>query len=77
MANRVFSVAAVVLGSSAMISMLAVTLAAASTHHRHVVSHHPAAGYVYNPAGSMLGGPYYGYYGYYPRHASGDGYPVW
>jgi hypothetical protein len=53
MANRVFSLAAVVLGSSALISMLAVTLAAASTHHRHAVRRHPVAAYVYNPAGGM------------------------
>jgi hypothetical protein len=50
MANRVFSVAAVVLGSSALISSLAVTPAAASTHHRHVVRRHPVAAYAYYPA---------------------------
>src|SRR5271165_639103 len=36
MANRVFSVAAVALGASAVMSSLAATPAAASTHHRHV-----------------------------------------
>jgi hypothetical protein len=35
-ANRVFSVAAVVLGASAVMSSFAVTPAAAWTHHRHV-----------------------------------------
>ena len=36
MANRVFSVAAVALGASAVMSSLAATPAAAWTHHRHV-----------------------------------------
>ena len=45
MANRVFSVAAIVLGVSAVTSCLAVTPAAAAwTHHRHVRS------YGYTPA---------------------------
>jgi hypothetical protein len=39
MANRVFSVAAIVLGVSAVTSCLAVTPAAAWTHHRHVRSY--------------------------------------
>jgi hypothetical protein len=42
MANRVFSVAAVVFGASAVMSSFAVTPAAAWTHHRHVYRYAPA-----------------------------------
>ena len=60
MANRVFSVAAVMLGASALMSSLAVTPAAAWTYHRHVrvysyapahyVTVHPVYRYGYHAA---------------------------
>jgi hypothetical protein len=50
MAKRVFGTAAVVLGSTALITSLAFTPAAASNHHRHVVQHHPIPAYNYYPA---------------------------
>ena len=67
MADRVFSVAAVVLGASAVMSSPAVTPAAAWTHHRHVrvyrygypiavYNYHPAAGGVVDAAGAMAVG---------------------
>jgi hypothetical protein len=75
MASRVFSVPAVVLGASALISSLAVTPAAAWTHHRHGVRV-----YGYAPAhyATVVRHPVYSYrYGYpvavYPS-AYGYGY---
>jgi hypothetical protein len=56
MANRVFNVFAVVLGSTALISSVAVTPASALTH-RHVVRHHPVAAYHYYPAYAYGYGP--------------------
>jgi hypothetical protein len=56
MANRVFSVAAVVFGASALMSSLAVTPAAAWTYHRHryapahYVTVHPVYRYGYHAA---------------------------
>ena len=76
MANRVLSVAAVVLGASALMSSLAVTPAAAWTHHRHVRSYgytpahyvtvvrHPVYRYGYPVA-------VYNYYGYRPGAVAG------
>ena len=70
MANRVLSVAAVVLGASALMSSLAVTPAAAWTHHRHVRV------YRYAPARHVTVHPVYRY-GYpvavynYPTVAGG------
>ena len=67
MANRVLSVAAVVLGASALMSSLAVTPAAAWTHHRHVRV------YRYAPARYVTVHPVYRYgypvavYNYYGR----------
>ena len=66
MANRVFSVAAVVFGASAVMSSLAVTPAAAWTHHRHVRV------YRYAPAHYVTVHPVYRYgypvavYNYHP-----------
>jgi hypothetical protein len=66
MANRVFSVAVVVFGASAVMSSLAVTPAAAWTHHRHVHV------YRYAPAHYVTVHPVYRYgypvalYNYYP-----------
>ena len=64
MANRVFSVAVVVFGASAVMSSLAVTPAAAWTHHRHVhvyryapahyVTVHPVYRYGYPVAGGVV-----------------------
>lgn len=65
MANRVFSVAAVVLGASALMSSLAVTPATAWTYHRHryapahYVTVHPVYRYGYHAAA-------YDYYRYQP-----------
>ena len=65
-ANRVFSVAVVVLGASAVMSSLAVTPAAAWTHHRHVRV------YRYAPAHYVTVHPVYRYgypvavYNYHP-----------
>ena len=66
MANRVFNVAAVVLGASALLSSLAVTPAAAWPHHRHVryVTVHP----VYRPGYPVA---VYNYYGYRPGAVAG------
>jgi len=73
MAHRVFSVAGVVLGASAVMSCLAVTPAAAWTHHRHVrvygyapahhvtVVRHPVYGYGY-PVAVYPPAYDYGYY---------------
>ena len=73
MANRVFSVAAVMLGASALMSSLAVTPAAAWTYHRHVrvyryapahyVTVHPVYRDGYHAA--------YNYYGYRPAALAG------
>jgi hypothetical protein len=69
MANRVFRVAAVMLGASAVMSSFAATPAAAWTHHRHAhvyryapahyVTVHPVYHYGYPVAA-------YNYYGYPP-----------
>jgi hypothetical protein len=74
MANRVFSVAAVMLGASALMSSLAVTPAAAWTYHRHVrvyryapahyVTVHPVYRYGYHAAA-------YNYYRYRPGAVAG------
>lgn len=74
MANRVFSVAAVMLGASALMSSLAVTPAAAWTYHRHVrvyryapahyVTVHPVYRYGYHAAA-------YNYYRYRPGALAG------
>jgi hypothetical protein len=73
MANRVFSVAAVALGASAVMSSLAATPAAAWTHHRHVrVYGYAPAHYV-----TVVRHPVhrYGYpvavYNYYPAYDYG------
>ena len=71
MANRVLSVAAVVLGASALMSSLAVTPAAAWTHHRHVRV------YRYAPARYVTVHPVYRYgypvavYNYHPAYDYG------
>ena len=73
MANRVFSVAAIVLGVSAVTSCLAVTPAAAWTHHRNVRS------YGYTPAHyvTVVRHPVYRYgypvavYNYHPAYDYG------
>ena len=81
MANRVFSLAAVVLGASALMSSLAVTPAAAWTHHRHVrvygyapvhyvtIVRHPVYRYGY-PVAVYIYYPAYGY-GYGPGAVAG------
>ena len=76
MANRVFSVATVVFGASAVMSCLAITPAAAWIHHRHVrvygyapvhyvtIVRHPVYRYGYPVA-------VYNYYGYRPGAVAG------
>ena len=67
MANRVFSVPAVVLGASALVSSLAVTPAAAWTHHRHGVR-------VYGYTPTHVRRPVYSYgYGYPATYGYGYG----
>ena len=74
MANRVFSVAGVVLAASALMSNLAVTPAAAWTYHRHVrVYRHAPAHYVTVDPAYRYGYPVavYNYYGYRPGAVAG------